>query len=65
MPDPSELLTIAEARHLLRIGHTTIYKLLGSGELESIKIGGARRIPRAALDAFVQGLRSSDTEIVA
>lgn len=41
----------------LDIGRTTIYALMSSGELESIKIGRSRRIPAESLNKFVQRLR--------
>lgn len=47
------LLTPAEAALCLGLGQTKVYELLASGELESIKIGTARRIPRDALDRFI------------
>ena len=51
------LLTPAEAAELLGLGRSTVYELLASGELESICIGRARRIPRDALDGYVARLR--------
>jgi excisionase family DNA binding protein len=46
------LLTIDEARQFARLGRTTLYELMGSGELQSLKIGSSRRIPRKALVAL-------------
>lgn len=37
----------------LSVSRWTGYNLIRSGELESVTIGRARRIPRAALDAFI------------
>ncbi|WP_035931936.1 MULTISPECIES: helix-turn-helix domain-containing protein [Pseudofrankia] len=51
------MLTPAEAAELLGLGRSTVYELLASGELESICIGRARRIPRDALDSYVARLR--------
>lgn len=47
------LLRIEDAARLLSLGRTTVYLLMESGELPSIKCGSARRIPRAALEAWV------------
>lgn len=47
------LLRVEEAARLLSLGRTTVYLLMESGELPSIKCGSARRIPRAALEAWV------------
>jgi excisionase family DNA binding protein len=51
------LLTPAEAAEQLGVGRSTVYELLASGELESICIGRARRIPSDALLDFVGRLR--------
>jgi excisionase family DNA binding protein len=52
------LLTPQEAAELLAVGRTTLYGLLQSGELTSVRIGACRRIPYDALRAFVDGLTS-------
>ncbi|WP_239346162.1 helix-turn-helix domain-containing protein [Frankia sp. Cj5] len=51
------LLTTTEAADLLGVSRTTVYELLNAGQLESVRIGRARRIPRAALVAYVDRLR--------
>jgi excisionase family DNA binding protein len=51
------LLRVEEAAELLGLGRTKTYELVLSGELESVKVGKARRIPRAALEEFVERLR--------
>lgn len=38
----------------LDISRAQVYNLIKSGELRSIKIGRARRIPAAAIDEFIQ-----------
>ncbi len=50
------LLTPPEAATMLGIGRTKLYDLLRTGALFSIRLGGSRRIPRAAVEAFVAGL---------
>jgi excisionase family DNA binding protein len=47
------LLTPEEAARALRLGRTTIYALMRANELPSVRVGAARRIPRAALDAWI------------
>lgn len=50
----SELLvTVEEAARRLNVGRSTVYGLLQRGELASIRIGAARRVPVTALDEFV------------
>lgn len=46
--------TIAGACARLQVSRGTLYKLLNSGELASIHIGRARRVPESAINAFIQ-----------
>jgi excisionase family DNA binding protein len=48
------LVTVAEAARILAIGRSTAYELIASGQLESVTIGTARRIPVSALERFVE-----------
>ncbi len=50
------LLRVDEAAHLLGIGRTRVYDLIRLDLLQSVKVFGARRIPREAVDAYVQSL---------
>lgn len=59
------LLTPAEAAEILAVGRSTVYELIATGDLESVRIGRSRRVPRAALDAFVRRLRGLDEGQVA
>ena len=52
------LLTVAEAAKRLSLSRTFTYELVMSGELESLKLGKARRVPVAALDKFVEARRA-------
>jgi excisionase family DNA binding protein len=51
------LLTPQEATELLGISRSKLYELLRAGTIESVKIGDCRRVPRAALDEYVERLR--------
>ncbi|MFI8262089.1 excisionase family DNA-binding protein [Streptomyces sp. NPDC085665] len=53
------LLTVEEAARRLRIGRTLCFRLIGTGELESVPVGRLRRVPPAALDDFVARLRAT------
>lgn len=53
---PKLLLRVEEAAQLLSLSRNTVYELLQRGDLSSFKIGGCRRIPLAALHAFVARL---------
>ncbi|MBL7498161.1 helix-turn-helix domain-containing protein [Frankia sp. CNm7] len=59
------LLTPAEAAELLGLGRSTVYELLAVGDLESVLIGRARRIPHAALVAYIERLRGEQNGAVA
>lgn len=52
-PD-GELVDLREAARRLNLSRTTLYALIGRGELKSRTIGRRRMIPRGALDAFVR-----------
>jgi excisionase family DNA binding protein len=53
------LLTPEQAAASLGICRTRVYQLMSSGRLESVQIGTSRRIAMAALEEFVERLRSS------
>jgi excisionase family DNA binding protein len=50
------LLTPEHAADKLDVGRTTVYALMASGELRSVKIGRSRRVPVAALEDYVSRL---------
>jgi excisionase family DNA binding protein len=52
------LYSVREAEEVVGLGRSTLFELLRRGEIESVKVGAARRIPRAALEAFVDRLRA-------
>lgn len=52
------LLTVEETAGLIGIGRTKVFELIASGVLESVRIGGARRVPTAAVADYVEGLRA-------
>ena len=49
------VMTPAEAAQALGIGRNSIYALLRSGELRSIRVGKLIKIPRTALEEYLQG----------
>ncbi|NUL07675.1 helix-turn-helix domain-containing protein [Streptomyces lunaelactis] len=53
------LLTVEEAARRLRIGRTTCYGLIRTGELESVPVGRLRRVPADAPAAYVTRLRTA------
>lgn len=55
----STLLRVEAVAHELQICRTSAFKLVASGQIESIKIGASRRVPREALDSYIKGLRAT------
>jgi excisionase family DNA binding protein len=53
---PPLLLTVEEAARVLSVGRPKMWQLVMSGAVRSVKIGGSRRVPIAALEAFVERL---------
>jgi excisionase family DNA binding protein len=53
------LLTVEEVAKRLRLGRTFVYRLISSGELESVKVGRLRRVPAACLPEYVAALRGA------
>ena len=49
-----EVLTAPEAAAVLRVGRTTMYRLINSGEIRSIKIGRKVLIPRTFIREFIE-----------
>lgn len=50
---PRLLLRPEDAAYMLSLSRTTVYGLLRSGALRSVKVGGLRRIPVDALEEFI------------
>jgi excisionase family DNA binding protein len=48
------VVTVREASRLLRIGRTTLYKLMGEHHVTTVKIGSASRILRSSLEDYVK-----------
>jgi excisionase family DNA binding protein len=58
-PIDAVLLTVEEAAIRLRVGRTTMYALVSSGAVESVKVGRLRRVPIECVDAYVTELRTA------
>ncbi len=50
------LLTVEEATQMLGVGRTTLFGLLRSGQLASVRIGAARRVSVEAIEELVDQL---------
>lgn len=64
-PTPQVLLTVEEAANRLRIGRTTAYSLVRSGELESVQIGRLRRVHIAAINEYAARLAAASGKAAA
>ena len=56
------LYTPEEAAAALTIKRSTLFQLLATGRLRSVKIGKLRRIPAGAIAEFVQQLETEQTQ---
>ncbi|MEV5296718.1 helix-turn-helix domain-containing protein [Amycolatopsis methanolica] len=59
--DTRVLLTVEAAAKQLSIGRTTMYALIKAGHIATVQIGQLRRVPAAALTAYVQQLTNHQT----
>lgn len=56
---PGMCVRVARAAAMLGIGKTKLYELVGSGELETIRIGRRTLVLQSSIDALVSRLRRS------
>jgi excisionase family DNA binding protein len=52
----AKLNQIEDVMERLRVGRSTVFALLASGRLRSVKIGRRRLVPEQALSDFIAGL---------
>ena len=50
-----DLMSINDLRGALGVGRTKAYELISSGEIRSIRVGNAIRIPKTSLLDYVKG----------
>ncbi len=55
-PITARLHTIEAVMERLSIGRSTVYLLMESGQLRSVKVGRRRLVPESAVVAFIEGL---------
>ena len=53
--EPDTVLTVDEAAQSLDISRSLVYKLIGRGELDSIRIGNRRFIPVSDVNRIING----------
>ena len=54
--------SVEETVQATGLGRSTVYELLGSGELESIKVGRRRIVPADAIAQFMNAKRAAAQE---
>ncbi len=54
MTENNEIMKFEEVMEYLNIGKSTLYNLLRNGEIKSFKIGKVWKIPRSAIEEYVQ-----------
>jgi excisionase family DNA binding protein len=52
----AQLHSVETVMSLLHLGRSTVYKLLASGELRSVKVGSRRLVSESALIGFIERL---------
>lgn len=61
MPETDTLLTARQTADMLSVSLRTVYNLIESGELASLKIRGARRFEVSAVEAYKASQREGGT----
>jgi excisionase family DNA binding protein len=51
---PREWLSYGEARHLVGLSRSTLYRLMESGAVKGARVGRSTRINRASLEKFME-----------
>ena len=52
--DDKLLLTVNDAMHMMSISRGTMYSLINSGSIESLKIGSKRLIPKDSIEKYIE-----------
>lgn len=50
-----KFLTVAEVAAVMRVSRMTVYRLVHSGELASVRVGRSFRVPERAVHAYLSG----------
>jgi excisionase family DNA binding protein len=54
------LYPVNDAAKTLGVGRTTLFKLIASGDIETVTIGSRRLVPVGALENFIERLRNQE-----
>ncbi|MCW2605859.1 MAG: binding protein [Frankiales bacterium] len=50
-----KFLTVAEVAAIMRVSKMTVYRLVHSGELPSVRVGRSFRVPERAVNEYLRG----------
>ncbi len=50
-----QFLTVAEVAAVMRVSRMTVYRLVHSGELASVRVGRSFRVPELAVHDYLRG----------
>lgn len=62
MKPPPMLISIAQACDRLSISRRSFYRLMETGQIQTVKVGCKRMVAMSALKAFVQRLQQEATQ---
>jgi excisionase family DNA binding protein len=48
----NQMLTPRQVQRILQLSPSTVYRMMTSGEIPSIRIGRSRRVPASAVDRY-------------
>ena len=61
-PDDRVLVSIPETGRMLDLGRSSVYRLMGSGQLESVLIGNRRLVTLRSIHELVERLLRGEAE---
>lgn len=53
------VLTVSEVAEILRVGRNLVYRMVERGEIPAIRVGRKIRVPKTALDRYLDGVDES------
>jgi excisionase family DNA binding protein len=59
LPDTEAYITPTEIARHLRLSKMTVYRLLHTGQIKSVRVGRSIRVLRTAFDAYLAGQRAA------
>ena len=63
MDENKILLTVPQAADRLGVGRSFLYEMIRRGEVQSIRLGRARRVPVSALERFVEAKLRAENSV--